>query len=43
MKNLVLWAVVMLLVLGGWVYEVTAKRERGEKYGGSVYYGFYTE
>ena len=27
---------------GSWVYEVTAKWERGQ-YGGTVYYGFYTE
>ena len=28
---------------GSWVYEVTAKWERNEKYGGTVYFGFYTE
>lgn len=28
---------------GGWVYEVTAKWTSSENYGGTVYYGFYTE
>ena len=28
---------------GSWVYEVTAQWERSGKYGGTVYYGFYTE
>jgi len=28
---------------GSWVYEVTAKWTRSEKYGGTGYYGFYTE
>lgn len=28
---------------GSWVYEVTAQWDRSGKYGGTVYYGFYTE
>lgn len=28
---------------GSWVYEVTAQWTRSEKYGGTGYYGFYTE